>query len=278
MGNRTRRCLGLIFGTIIFLFTSATGCTVIQPYIYIYDNGTIQIGGDGEPIELIDNPDAVNPSYAELLAFIIEDATDTNEYIIGQYVCADFAEDVHNNAEAAGIRAAWVGIDFEEDEEGHALNAFETTDEGLVYIDCTGSNREKELDTVQESDEGSISFMKPIPRDTIAYVEIGKEYGVIYTTKATSLSYDFYLEYQKAWQEYRALLDNYNEEVLRYNEETEGKVYYIGSPELSEIQAWEAKLIRMRQELEAMGEQLGDFWFEPLGVIKDIHIYWGRNG
>ena len=275
---RLQQYLAPILLIIVLLFASFTGCTIIQPYIYINDNGTIQIGGDGKPIELIDNPDATNPTYTELLAFISEDKTDTNEYIIGQYVCADFAEDVHNNAEAAGIRAAWVGIDFEGDEEGHALNAFETTDKGLVYIDCTGSNRQKELDKIETNGGGDISFMEPIPRDTTAYVEIGKEYGVIYIAKATSLSYNFYLEYQQAWQEYRALLDNYNEEVLQYNQETEGKVYYIGSPELAEIQLWEAKLIRMRQELEEMGEQLGDFWFEPLGVTKDIHIYWGRNG
>lgn len=111
---------------------------------YVYTNGAIECGGDGEPIELINNPDATNPSYAQLIAFIIiEDTTDTNPYIekgAAAYVCADFAEDVHNNAEEAGIRTAWVGIEIEGDEEGHALNAFETTDRGLVFIDCTGQS------------------------------------------------------------------------------------------------------------------------------------------
>jgi hypothetical protein len=53
-------------------------------------------------------------------------------------VCADFAETLHNNAEKAGWRAAYVGIDLAGSERGHALNAFQTTDQGLVYIDCTG--------------------------------------------------------------------------------------------------------------------------------------------
>ena len=108
---------------------------------YIYENGAIIVGGDGEPIELINNPDATNPTYAELVAFIVTDSTDTKDYLklgLTGYVCADFAEDVHNNAEAAGIRAAWVSIDFGGNDEGHACNAFETTDRGLVYIDCTG--------------------------------------------------------------------------------------------------------------------------------------------
>lgn len=123
---------------------------------YIIHDGGIEVGGDGEPIELINNPDAANPTYDELVAFIMWDTTDTNSPIEkgpGAYVCADFAEDVHNNAEAAGIRAAWVGVDFEGEEyaAGHALNAFETADGGLVYIDCTEV-------------------------DCIAYVEEGKEY------------------------------------------------------------------------------------------------------
>ena len=276
MENRTQWCLLLVLGLVMLLFGVVTSCTLIQPYIY--ENGTIQIGGDGEPIKLIDNPDATNPTYAELVAFIGEDDTDANEYITGTYVCADFAEDVHNNAEAAGIRTAWVGIDFEGDDEGHALNAFETTDKGLVYIDCTGSHRERDLDTIQGNDNGNISYKEPISRDAIGYVEIGSEYGVIFITKATSLSYDFYLQYKQKWQEYIDLLNNYNEEVTQYNQETEGKVYYIGSPELAEIQTWEAKLIRMYQDLEALAKQLGDFWFESLGIITDIHLYWGRNG
>jgi len=109
---------------------------------HIYTDGRIEVRGSGEPIELINNPDATNPTFAEVVAFIERDRTDAYSYIFGPpknaFVCSDFAETVHNNAEAAGIRASWVGIDIEGETEGHALNAFETTDLGLVYIDCTG--------------------------------------------------------------------------------------------------------------------------------------------
>jgi len=134
---------------------------------YIYENGVIQVGGDGKPIELIDNPDATNPTYAELVAFIKEDSTNELTYIVVEgngtagpirtYICSDFAETVHNNAEEAGIRAAWVSIYFDGVDEGHALNAFETTDRGLVYVDCTG------IDI-----KGLIAGQKPC--DKIAYV------------------------------------------------------------------------------------------------------------
>jgi len=137
---------------------------------YIYIRGVVVVGGDGEPIELIDNPAATNPTYAELLAFIKKDQTDKYSYIFGPpkvaYTCGDFAEDVHNNAEAAGIRAAWVGIDIYGNTEGHALNAFETTDMGLVFIDTTGEGLWRESSSDRDS------------WDKQAYVRIGEAYQV----------------------------------------------------------------------------------------------------
>ena len=51
-------------------------------------------------------------------------------------MCADFAERLHNDAEMAGIRCAFVTVDTSEG--FHALNAFQTTDQGLIYVDDTG--------------------------------------------------------------------------------------------------------------------------------------------
>ena len=52
--------------------------------------------------------------------------------------CGNFAQELHNNAEEAGIRTAFVAIHYEEGIP-HAINAFKTIDQGLVYIDVTGS-------------------------------------------------------------------------------------------------------------------------------------------
>lgn len=255
---------------------------------YIYINGAIATGGNGEPIELIDNPDATNPTYAELVAFIKADTTDTKGYVeeslaikglrFEGYVCADFAEDVHNNAEAAGIRAAWVGIDFYEGVEGHALNAFETTDRGLVYIDCTGGTPGG-LGAIAEAlkQYGRAPPSKPTSWDTVAYVDKGKEYGLIDIDKAKSLSYSFYEECNQKWQLYERLLTDYNEEVTRYSRETAGKVYYEGSTELARIEAWEARLSEKGEVINELGEELSDYWVESLGVVKDIYIHWGNN-
>ncbi|MFC2069590.1 hypothetical protein ACFLTB_00230 [Chloroflexota bacterium] len=90
-------------------------------------------------VDLTDNPQAINPTWEQLKAFLSEDKTDTNRYIIDEYDCSEFSRDVHNNAEATGIRAAEVQVWWSNKDAGHALNAFLTTDYGLVYIDCTGS-------------------------------------------------------------------------------------------------------------------------------------------
>jgi len=88
---------------------------------------------------LVNNPAAVNPTYQQLINFLKTDVTDTYRYVANYYMCGNFAETLHNNAEAAGIRAAMVFISFTEG-VGHAINAFLTTDKGLVYIDDTGTD------------------------------------------------------------------------------------------------------------------------------------------
>lgn len=274
------RYLYLILGMVFVLVISAGGC---KNPLYIYENGKVLIGGDGEPIILIDNPDAINPTYAELVAFIQQDTTDTNDYLdslehprIG-YVCADFAEDVHNNAEAAGIRTASVSLDFEGDEMGHALNAFDTIDRGRVYIDCTGQSSSDKLNFHPEYTEEGVIFVDDGPQswDAVAYVEVGREYGLIPLASARVLYYNFYEEYKQKWQAYRQILADFNDSVARFNQEVKGRTYDAGSPELARIEAWQADLEEMGELLEDLSEELGDVWFEPKGIVKDAQIHWG---
>ena len=85
---------------------------------------------------------ATDPTFDELENFLMEDKTDQNDYITGVYMCGDFANDVHNNAEQAGIRTGWVAILLEAEDGStsyHACNVFKTTDKDLIFIDCTGS-------------------------------------------------------------------------------------------------------------------------------------------
>jgi hypothetical protein len=253
---------GLLTATLVF----SASC---EPAGFLFSvDGKIECGGDGEAIILNNNPAAINPTYEELIAFIKKDTMDSKDYIENgprAYVCADFAEEVHNNAEAAGIKAGWVGVTFVGIDEGHAINAFETIDESLVYIDCTNGR------SAQDGDK------EPQSWDTIAYIKTGMKYGIIHVDRAKSLQYDYYLEYEKAWHEYKALLESYNKEVDKYNREISGKVYTLGSPEEIRINAWKAELAEQEEILISLEEELGSYWYESeysSYVVENVLIHW----
>jgi hypothetical protein len=124
---------------------------------------------EGEFIVLVNNENAADPSYSQLVSFLQQDNTDQFPYIYtistpgvyygsaeshldlehiqniidgtaqpsNPHVCADFAERLHNNAELAGIRCAYVNVGLA-GSAGHACDAFQTTDRGLIYVDVTG--------------------------------------------------------------------------------------------------------------------------------------------
>ena len=98
--------------------------------------GTNWKDDSGKPIVLATNSASTNPTWSQLQSFILSDKTDQNIYKPG-YTCGDFAQDLYNNAEKAGIRTAWVYILFS-DKTAHACDAFQTSDKGLVFIDDTG--------------------------------------------------------------------------------------------------------------------------------------------
>lgn len=81
---------------------------------------------DGRPIELKDNPAAVNVIYQELTPFL--EGVEKPEG-----ACLAVAVSLHDAAEAHGIRA---GILLMQLTAGyHAINIFQTCDRGLVYVD-----------------------------------------------------------------------------------------------------------------------------------------------
>ena len=75
-----------------------------------------------------------DPSYREMKEFLEWDGTSGQDYTESQYTCVDFAADVKANAAKEGIRSAYVIIEYRGG-SGHAIVAFHTTDEGLVYVE-----------------------------------------------------------------------------------------------------------------------------------------------
>ncbi|WP_321416557.1 hypothetical protein [uncultured Methanomethylovorans sp.] len=135
-----------------------------------------------EPVHLVQNETAHDPTWDELMTFLKKDDTDRQQYQDGVFDCTQFAERLYNNAEQAGIRAAFVTIFWCNNSTGHALNAFQTTDKGLTFVDCTGS---------KDKLEGRQS------RDDIVYVEEGKTYGSISIYRASDSDYDSFVRYKE---------------------------------------------------------------------------------
>lgn len=80
-----------------------------------------------------------DPTYKQAIKFLKEDDTDESEFVEDTYICSHFARDVSNNAEAEGLRCAYVGLIYPEG--GHAIIAFNTIDEGLVFFDPQSDER-----------------------------------------------------------------------------------------------------------------------------------------
>lgn len=73
-----------------------------------------------------------DPTYSEVIAFVNSDTTDENEYT-EDYICFDFTSDFKSNAFQTGYRCGFVYIEL--NESAHAIVCFNTTDNGLIYIE-----------------------------------------------------------------------------------------------------------------------------------------------
>ena len=239
----------------------------------------------GSQMYLINYKNASDPTWKELIAFLQKDDTDDHRYIKGLFVCADFAEMLHNNAEASGIKAAWVSVDFTIG-EGHALNAFNTTDKGLVYVDCTGGGFSPPI-RADLIDGGSKEEVE-CDHDKIAYVVTGREYSMISMDKATFPEYWFYEDYTEKWNEYERESEAYNSDVGEYNKSVEVYERTLGGRTAIGDPIEYAKLNRMYNDLNTIGKEL-DLQYEklqrqndelglchwaPLGVVADVEVYW----
>jgi hypothetical protein len=133
------------------------------------------VGANGRPIVLLNNKEAVDVTWEYLKQFLLDDQTDKFLFDDGYFTCGDFAERLHNNAEKAGIKAAFVCLDFAGSLAvvDHASNAFYTTDLGLaVYIDDTGDRTSStcSLDKTVKVEVGqsySGEFIFPCPGRTL---------------------------------------------------------------------------------------------------------------
>lgn len=199
-----------------------------------------------------------NPTWLELKQFLEHDDTDTLLYDEDSFDCDGFAITLRDRVSRFGYRCAFVGVSFGE-VVGHALNAFETTDQGLVYIDN-------------------------VKHDAIAYVEIGQPYGVISLDAVKSeyvncdgspnefwgtltwrshdnpFSYDYYVRYRQRLEFFEQSIDAYNTAVGEYNK---GSRTWSSS----QLDGW-------LENLETLEQDLGSTFYEQMGIVENIEVYW----
>ena len=229
-------------------------------------------GGRPQGVRLENNITAVNPTWRQLVDFLKADQTDSSLYFPGSYICVEFTETLHNAAEKAGIRSAFVGIDFVSDTTGHALNAFFTVDLGWVFIDNTGRDLVglfKPLYSPLLGQEGTFAGWS---RDSVAYIKIGSELGFVHISAANSSDYAFYEGWKSRSQALEAALDQYNRDVQSYNDWVRGRVFYRGTPEAVRMQSWSNELDARKAVLKRDELALGPV-FKPMGIVKHIDIY-----
>jgi len=230
----------------------------------IYVDNAILVKGNNEPIILVDNPTASNVSYQTLRDFLYNDTTDELPYIWAfmtkdesdvDFVCGDFAELLHNNAEESGIRTGLVYVELS-GFENHVLNVFKTTDKGLVFIDDTGQfwlHAVTPLWTVSSGGDPvpMVLFGEPESWDKVTYLRKGSPMGFIEISVAES--YGFTYRKYKRWQQDKAnfdsLSDSYGDEITQKQE----------------------------KKLRELSDKLGGFFEQEEDTVIDYQIFWEGN-
>jgi cell division protein FtsB len=199
-----------------------------------------------------------NISWPDLIEVLKRDNTNLLEYKEDVFDCEGFAITLRDRLARYRIRCAYVALGFPEG-AGHALNAFQTTDKGLIFVD-------------------------EVEHDSIAYVEKGKQYGficldgvdedyidcegkpdefwgeLVWKKHSNPFSYDYFELNLQRWEFYNQSIDAYNKAVAQYN-------VSVGKWTGVEMDTWRTNLIALKKDL-------GTCISPPTKTVETIEIYW----
>jgi hypothetical protein len=239
----------------------------------------------GEVVTLTEYRNATDQNWSTVLNFLQQDHTEQRLYDDPGYVCADFARDLHDRAEQQGIRCGYVGISFSSKEidprwytpasssdhtinigqinlllDGHALNVFNTTDRGLIYVDMTN-------DGITGADK-------------IAYLKRGEEYNTLRISQIDQenqncFSYSYYQTTANRYFQYLEDLKNYNDRVVEYNRQVQYYNAHGGAPS-NIYYSLQSQGNQLDRELSGLNTRDEATWMMsyPTGKLNDIKIYW----
>lgn len=210
-------------------------------------------------VERVRKSSTQNISWAELQEVLIREDTDKMEYIPDKFDSQGFVLSLRDRLSRYGIRCAYVSVGFSDSDVGHALNAFETTDKGLVFVDCVGGDKIAYVEKGKPYVAISLDAVKP------DYIDCegnpAEFWGELVWKKQNNLfSYDYYDFYIKRIEFFEQSTDTYNNALEEFNR---------GSTKWSQEQFFNWKM-----NLEALQQDLGKGPTKPLGIVKSIEIYW----
>ncbi len=296
--NGSTALSALVLVSSLFLSGAAQAC-LFAPSSRLNDNYTfgLVLGPDrsyyvdsyGKPVVLLYNRNAKDPSFSELVDFLNADKTDrfpyddagtstAPSYSFGDprrlvdknlwtkiaqglgspptpRICSDFAEMLHNNAEIHGIRAGYVSITLAGSTSGHAIDVFNTTDKGLVFVDDTGGDPKTPTASAGSLDLGSSGSW-----DKIAYLETGKDYGVIGLNVADRYGFDY-----SGYDQWLATKQEFDTLAAQYDSLRAGRTV-VPKADYDRLQA-------MASQMKDLAKQLGGVW-ESLGMVSGFTITW----
>jgi len=88
-------------------------------------------------VNITNHVNGTDPPYSVFKSFYENDSTHFHPYVnstnLTRYICINFAHDFRVNASKVGIRCALVLVYY--NKTGHAIDAVNTTDKGMIYID-----------------------------------------------------------------------------------------------------------------------------------------------
>jgi hypothetical protein len=262
------RYAGLLLIAAIMALLAVIGGFVFYQAIFspVWHEKLPVLNTTGQPIMILDYRNATDPTYENLIKFLISDRTEYDDYVMPDYTCADFAARLHDDAEAKGIRcgivsvvlntsgfeSAWLNANnslyldqyfSDSPDKGHALVVFNTTDRGPVYVDSTGISAAEKA--------GGI-----LPHDMIVYLSGGLELGDLWIDQASGrFDYEFYRQQKELYQSYSTRVTAFNDAVAAYNIAIEAfnEKYAAYS---RNVTAYAAESDRYRLQLEDYNEQM----------------------
>lgn len=212
-----------------------------------------------------------NISFDELITFLHIDKTNEIIYNKEKFDCTGFALTLWENARLIGINVGFVDIEFENENFGHMLNAFKT-DKGIVYIDVTGNENGTGLDKIAYIEKGkeygllAIEKLKEnIPNCKISCEELID--GIHYIKFENIFSYDYFDSYFKCVELYDKCVEFYNREADKFNQ---GKSNYS----YEQLKKLFISLTEIEKEITIDKDKIKIFALSKGNITKKVQIYW----